>query len=307
MLIFCFENLQGEMELAIKHAKAALSFTRKQLTPTIRYLSEQNAMASVPDLEDEVVDVLIRWDNMFITTEYMAGERLLDIKFVDEHIEMPREFQHIQEVRNFLQKWQYRTMPYLPRLRKAFTGEADSEPPPPGPPGHYEKTLALAREWLIALQPLFTRTSANPTSRELLILALQKTSGILTYLALQRACLGDGSSTPGLFEPESVALIELGTRIVQHPFYRKAFAFDIGLIEALYLVCMVCRKREICEEALRILKLAEGRVEMMASADMFAEKSEMILQMRFPSANEEAEDVNYRDFWSTCPDWKWLL
>jgi hypothetical protein len=96
-------------------------------------------------------------------------------------------------------------------------------------------------------------------------------------------------------------------RIVQHPFYRKAFAFDIGLIEAMYLVCMVYQKREICEEALHILKLTTGRVEMMASADVFAEKSEMILQMRFPGARSEAEGINYRDFWASCPDWKWLL
>jgi hypothetical protein len=64
MLIFCFENLQGEMELAVKHAKVALNFTRKHLTPTIRYHSEENAISSVPGLEDEVVDSLIRWDNM---------------------------------------------------------------------------------------------------------------------------------------------------------------------------------------------------------------------------------------------------
>lgn len=64
MLIFCFENLQGEMELAVKHAKIALNFTRKHLIPTVRYYSEQNAISSVPGLDDEVVDSLIRWDSV---------------------------------------------------------------------------------------------------------------------------------------------------------------------------------------------------------------------------------------------------
>jgi hypothetical protein len=50
---------------------------------------------------------------------------------------------------------------------------------------------------------------------------------------------------------------------------------------------MMCRKKEICEEALRLLKLAKGRTKIPARADIYAARCEAILQLRFPTAKEE--------------------
>lgn len=234
----------------------------------------------------------------------MAGERLLEMSFVDQHIEMPRKFRNIQEARNSLLQWQFQTAPYLPRLRHAFIikglpSRLDLEPVHENgssaalddsvslPPGHYEKTVALAQAWFKAFAPLFTRASAYPTSREFMKFALLKTSGLLIYTIFQVAYLGTGATRPGLFETECIELTQLGGRIVRNPYYRKTFAFGVGLIEAMFLVCTTCQKIEICEQALRILKLAKGRIEMLGSAEIFAEKCEGILQMRFPAAREE--------------------
>jgi hypothetical protein len=292
LLIFCFENLQGETELATKHAKTALNFMRKQLTSTVHYYSEQQATSSVPGLEDEVLEVLVNLDCMFITSDYMAGKRLLEVKFVEKDIAMPRAFRNIQEARLFLREWQYRAMPYLPRLRDVFSGVEDSGSPWPGHPGYFENTMTLARAWFKALTPMLKRVSMDPTSREFLKFAITKTSGLTTCLSLQRACLGDGSKTPGLFEPESIEMVELGSHIVQNPYYRRTFAFDIGLIDGLFVVCMVCRKKKVCEEALRILKLAKGRVEITSNAEKYAVDCEAIIEMRFPSAGEKAMCMN---------------
>lgn len=246
--------------------------------------------SAVPGLKDEVVEVLVNLDMMFITSDYMAGKRLLELRLDEQDIEMLRAFRDFKEVRSFLQYWQYRAMPYIPRLREVFSAVGDSASP--GPPGHFEKTLALARAWFKACKAMLITLSADPMSREFLKLANLKTTGLTTCLFLQRACLGDGSNTPDLFEPESRDMVEIGSLIVQNPFYKKIFAFDIGLIEGLFVVCVVCRKKEICEEALRILKAAKGRVEIISSAETYAANSEMILRKRFPAVREEKVYVN---------------
>jgi hypothetical protein len=98
-----------------------------------------------------------------------------------------------------------------------------------------------------------------------------------------RAYYGNGSDTPGLFEPECRAINKLCTLIFQNPHYRRTFAFDIGPLEALFGVCMICPKKEICEEAIRLLKLAKGRTEMLGNAETYAVRCKGILQMRFPA------------------------
>jgi hypothetical protein len=52
---------------------------------------------------------------------------------------------------------------------------------------------------------------------------------------------------------------------------------------------VTCQKKEICEEALRILKSAKGRTEMLADAGIYAARCEWILQMRFPKANKDGK------------------
>jgi hypothetical protein len=175
-----------------------------------------------------------------------------------------------------LQEWQFRCFPYLPRLREIYSGVGESRiPTPMGPPDYFEKTMTYAQQWFNTCRPILPRE--EPRSREWLRYAILQTAGLAAVLAAKRAYLGDSSATPGLFEPKSTAVIKFGSRIVQNPYYRKTFTFDTGLIECLQLVCMMCWKKEICEEALRLLKLAKGRTENLASADIYTTGCEAIL------------------------------
>ncbi|KAH8789107.1 hypothetical protein F5882DRAFT_109735 [Hyaloscypha sp. PMI_1271] len=286
LLIFCFENLQGETELAIKHIKTALNFMRTHLTSSVRYDPKRHSISSVLGLEDEVSILLARIDSMFVVTDFMAGKRLVQIEFIEENINMPRAFRNIQQVRNYMQEWQYRGYPYLPRLRDIYAGKDESiNPLPPGPPDYFEKTMKYAQQWFDLCKPLLS--GEDPRSRDWLRYAILHTYGLTSVLVVKRAYLGNGSDTPGLFEPESLAMIQFCSRIVQNPYYRKTFAFDIGPIEGLFVVCVTCQKKEICEEALRILKLAKGRTEMLADAGIYATRCEGILGMRFPADGEK--------------------
>lgn len=285
LLIFCFENLQGETEAAIEHIKAALSFMRTHLTSSIRYDPKRHGPAAVFGLEDEVAILLARIDSMFVVTDFMAGKRLVQIEFIEGNVNMPRSFRNIQQVRNYLQEWRVRGYPYLPRLRDVYSGKDDSTYPlPQGPPEYFEKTMKYAQQWFDLCKPLLKRE--DPKSRDWLRYAILQTVGLTSVLAVKRVYLGNGSNTLDLFEPESVAMIDFCSRIVQNPFYRKTFTFDIGPIEGLFVVCATCQKKEICEEALRILKLAKGRTEMLADAGIYAKRCEWMIQMRFPDTKD---------------------
>lgn len=102
MLIFCFENLQGETEAAIRHIKTALNFMRTHVTSSVRYDPKRHSSTSVKGLEDEVSVLLLRLDSMFVTSEFMAGNRLVQAKFIEADINMPRHFRNIEETRDYL-------------------------------------------------------------------------------------------------------------------------------------------------------------------------------------------------------------
>jgi hypothetical protein len=259
---------------------------RTHLTSSVRYDPKRHSVSSVFGLEDEVSILLARIDSMFVVTDFMAGKRLVQIEFIEGNINMPRAFRNIQQVRNYMQEWQYRGYPYLQRLRDIYAGKDESiSPLPPGPPGYFEKTMKYAQQWFDLCKPLLSKE--DPRSHDWLRYAILHTYGLTSVLVVKRAYLGNGSGTPGLFEPESLAMIQFCSRIVQNPYYRKTFAFDIGPIEGLFVVCVTCQKKEICEEALRILKLMKGRTEMLADAGIYATRCEGILKMRFPAGGEK--------------------
>jgi hypothetical protein len=121
---------------------------RTHLTSSVRYDPKRHSVSSVLGLEDEVSILLACIDSMFVVTDFMAGKRLVQIEFIEENINMPRAFRNIQQVRNYMQEWQYRGYPYLPRLRDIYAGKDESiNPLPPGPPGYFEKTMKYPQPW----------------------------------------------------------------------------------------------------------------------------------------------------------------
>ena len=261
---------------------------RTHLIGTLRYNPKRHSLSSLQSLEDEISILLARIDSMFIFTDFMAGKRLIKVEFIDNHITMPPAFRNIVQVRNYLQEWQFRGYPYLPRLIAVFSGKQESsEPLSRGPPEYFDKTMMYAQEWFDRCKPLLDKE--DPKSRHWLRHAILHVHGVISVLGYKRAYLGNGAGTPGLFEPECLDMVETCSQILQNPYYKRTFAFDIGPIDGLFLVCVTCQKKEICEEALRILKLAKGRTEMLADAGIYAMRSEWILKMRFPTDNEDGE------------------
>jgi hypothetical protein len=111
-----------------------------------------------------VAQLLVHIDGVFVVTEFMAGDRLFHVEFIEWEIDMPSAFRSIQEMINYLQQWQIRIGPYIPRLRSVWRGLDDpKDPVPRGPPRYFEKLIQYARQWFRACKPLMSKE--DPSSR----------------------------------------------------------------------------------------------------------------------------------------------
>lgn len=73
--------------------------------------------------------------------------------------------------------------------------------------------------------------------------------------------------------------------VLDHRF-KKSFGFDCGVVPALFIAVMIFRNRGIREEAIRILRLAEGRIEVVWDTAKVAELGERMLR-----AEEQGQTV----------------
>jgi hypothetical protein len=67
------------------------------------------------------------------------------------------------------------------------------------------------------------------------------------------------------------------------------FVFDCGIVPALFITFMICRKRSIREEAIRILRLAAGRLEMTWDARTVTAICEKMLKAEDEESERESE------------------
>ena len=71
--------------------------------------------------------------------------------------------------------------------------------------------------------------------------------------------------------------MNLTRAVVADTRFKKTFVFDCGVIPSLFITIMICRNRSIREEAIRILRMAEGRMEITWNAATVADMGEKVL------------------------------
>jgi hypothetical protein len=69
------------------------------------------------------------------------------------------------------------------------------------------------------------------------------------------------------------------------------FVFDCGVVPALFITFMICQKRSIREEAIRILNLAAGRLEMTWDARTIAAICEKTLKAEDEESERERKEL----------------
>ncbi|KAH8790531.1 hypothetical protein F5882DRAFT_460800 [Hyaloscypha sp. PMI_1271] len=107
-----------------------------------------------------------------------------------------------------------------------------------------------------------------------------------TDISVQRVYPKIDKRPKELFEVEAREILDLTRRVVLDHRFKKSFGFDCGVVPALFIAVMIFRNRGIREEAIRILRLAEGRIEVVWDTAKVAELGERMLR-----AEEQGQTV----------------
>ncbi|KAE9368242.1 hypothetical protein N431DRAFT_414528 [Stipitochalara longipes BDJ] len=287
LLIFSFESMLGNTEQAIEYAKSSLKMMKKRLDTSNRKYSQIRRLSSIPGLEDEVLEVFVRLDNTIMSSilgdPYRPRYSYLDIAIIDEHFYMPPSFQDLIEAKGYLEHFQFRAMPYLSHLTDTFMyGDKFACPVPESV---YRILDSQLKQWYKSFDPIFT-AALRPGDSNFIGAATLRCLALGTDISVQRVCLNIENRPKKLFEAEARELVDLTRRVVSDPRFKKSFGFDCGIVPALFIAIMICRDREIREEAIEILRMAKGRVEVVWDASKVAELGEKMLK-----AEEQGETV----------------
>jgi hypothetical protein len=279
LLIFSFETMHGNTEQAIAHAKASLKMMRKHLDTSTRTYSQIRRQSSIPGLEDEVLEVFVRLDQTIMSSilgdPYRQRASFLDINFIDEHFYMPPSFRDLVEAKGYLEHFQFRAMPYLSHLTDAFMyGDRFACPVPPSV---YDVLQSQLDQWYRSFQPLFDR-ACRPGDKDFIGAATLRCLALGTDISVQRVCLKIDKRPKEPFEAEAREIVDLTRRVVLDHRFKKSFGFDCGVVPSLFIAIMICRNRKIREEAINILKMAEGRIEVVWDASKVVELGEKMLK-----------------------------
>jgi hypothetical protein len=287
LLIFSFESMHGNPKQAVEHAKATLKMMKKRLDTSSRKYSQIRRLSSIPGLEDEVLEIFVRLDNTIMSSilgdPYRPRYSFLDITYIDEHFYMPPSFRDLVEAKGYLEHFQFRAMPYLSHLTDTFMyGDKFACPVSESV---YEILDSQLQQWYRSFQPLFD-AALRPGDKNFIGAATLRCLALGTDISVQRVCLKIDKRPKELFEVEAREILDLTRRVVLDHRFKKTFGFDCGVVPALFIAVMICRNREIREEAIRILRLAEGRIEVVWDAVKVAELGERMLR-----AEEQGQTV----------------
>jgi len=291
-LIFCFESLQGETERAIAQAKTALSLMRKKLFASYRYYSKVRLSSSVPGIETELLEMFVKLDGTIVSrmdNPNTPRQSQLEIDYEDHECTMPKAFHNVMEAKVYLEQFQYKYIPYLCRLTDVLLyGDRFACSVPEK---DYEDIRKQLRHWYKAFAPLLAWAVTAEGSHDFTATAIVRVLALATDITAQRVCLGSGIKPLSFFEDESREVVDLSRRIVMDPMFKKKFIFDCGLIPPLFVVTMICRERSIREDAIQVLRMMEGRIEICWKAADIADLGERTLQ---------AEDASLCEFKELC-------
>lgn len=276
LLIFCFENMQGEHEAAIAHIRTALKMMRKRFSTARRQYSIIKRVACIPGFEEELLNVFVKIDNTLMVRIYESPDdrnSALDIAYTVEDRYMPHAFRSLVEAHNYLEHYQFIAMPYLARLPYVFLYESNILSA--AETQAYDELMCQLRQWNSAFEPLFTKAWKTPSSPDFIAAATIRCLVLGTEMSVRRIATPTGSTED--FAAEASEVVDLARRVISDKSFKKTFVFECGVLPPLFIVIMLCRNRSVRVEAIRVLRMAEGRMEVTWDATAVANMAEMAM------------------------------
>ncbi|KAF4634561.1 hypothetical protein G7Y89_g3537 [Cudoniella acicularis] len=313
LLIFCFESLHNELGRGIVHIQSAVEMIVKRISdapqsfyfPRVKTLGIRESSR----IEDDLLTAFMRLDQPTLTLlgrredTLVVSNRIFNVLFSQEHLEIPRGFATIGEARVYLEdiRWRVLSTGQPRQLLPGFqaTNQDSSNM------GFSGLTLKL-KEWYESSGIL---NASSDQSIELahwhdafsaLLNHAMSPAGDFIFIpavtlhiqALSTGLLADGyfslSGSEAITEASSSraesrfptihAVLRLARRMIDHPNFTKGFVFDIGTIPSLVSIVMLCPERQLRWEALDVLKSMRPRKEAVWDSAIAAEEGQRFLE-----------------------------
>jgi len=282
LLIFCFENTLGEPDQAIAHFESALSLMSKQLPHSTRPYSKIRPVPSIPHLEDEVLDAFMCLDNTVVAglrkNMHRPKMTCLRINYSDNLV-MPRSFQDVIEAKKYLAYVQYKAMPFLAHMPEYYAGLASGGVFEPNITQEaFDELSSLIHEFTSVFEPMLERGCLGTNYQEFAAAATIRVIMLSTELSVYSISHACGIIASCDMENKFRELVALSGRVVRNPRFKRTFVMDCGIVPCLFVVVVVCQSRDLKLEAVRLLREAVGRKEVVWDAKMIADMGDNILK-----------------------------
>lgn len=193
---------------------------------------------------------------------------LLQIDLENQDISMPHMFKDLIDARNHLRNYQYQWMPVLSNLREVFVEGSTMRDS--GTTSLTGEMLCGLEDWQRAFAPLFAQACSPAGEGDFVAAASLQVLALATSLSMQKICCSSTVSPLGAFDAEVLEIIKLSRRLVSDKLFKKIFVLDCGVVPGLFAAFVASRNTIDREEIIRILRMAEGRQEVVLDARVVA-------------------------------------
>ncbi|RDW66604.1 hypothetical protein BP5796_09353 [Coleophoma crateriformis] len=279
LLIYCFENLYGELPSAIGHLEGALQLMQKQLAHARRRYKHSENRSPTLSVDDELVGAFFRLDSGLLSRDQIShaassGSRL-GMNFLENVLEVPRSFSTISEARSFLEHIQFPAIPSLSRdlISSPLLSCIDDTSRE-----MYTTMSSQLHRWNIAFARLSAQTLTPHDKKGIVAIATLRVRALSTELAAQRVC-ATGLTSSCDFNPKSREIVDLSKLVIADPSFVKSFVWDCGIVPGLSIVMASCLDVSIQTEALQLLKQIVPRREGVWDSVTAVRFGEAVLQI----------------------------
>lgn len=258
LLIYGFENLCGDLTLALKHLESALQLMKTQLLRAARKYKHSKNSSPTSDLDDDLVAAFFRLDSgLSARDDIYDGENIgsrLGVNYLDNTFEIPERFISLSEARNYLESIQFPVTPSLAR-DLATAGLSGSNSPTPideDTRNMYTTMSSQLHQWHLSFDKLYIR-SANPNGKHSVAAATLRVRALSTEISSERVCAMNPESSDSL-SSKCRELVDLSMFVANDPNFLKSFVWDCGIVPGLSIVIAAVFEMSIRKQALGILK-----------------------------------------------------